>query len=76
MANLRKEEDTMEQVLDGLGTVLYAMLGLLFVVGPGVLFWLVVVSVVVAVRWVAHGGPFQRVSHEGQAASSPSTIKG
>ena len=65
----------MEQVFEGLGTVLRAMLGLLFVVGPGVLFWLIVVGVVAAVRWVAHGGPFERIHHESQATSTPSTIK-
>ena len=65
----------MEQVFEGLGTVLRAMLGLLFVVGPGVLFWMVVAGVVMAVRWVAHGGPFERVHHKSQATSSPSTIK-
>ena len=65
----------MEQVLEGIGTVLRAMLGLLLVVGPGVLFWMVVAGVVLAVRWVGQHGPFHRVSHEGQASSSPSTIK-
>ena len=64
----------MEQVFEGLGTVLRAMLGLLFVVGPGVLLWLVVASVAVGVRWVARRVPFQRVQ-EGQGASSPSTVK-
>ena len=65
----------MEQVFEGLGTVLGAMLGLLLIVGPGVLFWMVVAGVVMVVRWVAHGGPFERVHHESQTASSPSTIK-
>ena len=65
----------MEQVLEGLGTVLRALLGLLFVVGPGVLFWLVIAGVVLTVRWVGQHGPFQRVGHEGQTASSPSTVK-
>ena len=65
----------MEQVFEGLGTVLRAMLGLLFVVGPGVLFWMIVVGVVMGVRWVAHGGPLRRVHPESHATSTPSTIK-
>ena len=65
----------MEQVFDGLSTALRAMLGLLIVIGPGMLFWLIVVGVVAGVRWVTQRGPFQRVRHESQATSSPSTVK-
>jgi hypothetical protein len=65
----------MEQVFDGLSTALRAMLGLLIVVGPGVLFWLVVTGVIVAVRWVTQRGPFHRVHHEGRAISGSSPVK-
>jgi hypothetical protein len=54
----------MEQVLEGLGTVLRALLGLAFVVGPGMLFWLAVAGIIMAIRWVSHRSPFQRVNHQ------------
>ena len=65
----------MEQVFEGMTTVLRAMLGLVFIAGPGVLFWMIVVGVAMGVRWVAHRGPFQRVSRESQVTSTPSTVK-
>jgi len=61
----------MEQVFDGLSTALRAMLGLLIVIGPGMVFWLVVVGVAAGVRWVTHRVTLERVQ-EGQGASSPS----
>ena len=65
----------MEQAFEGIADLLRAMLGLLLIVGPGMLFWLVVAGVVMAVRWAGQHGPFHRVSHESQTASSPSTVK-
>ena len=65
----------MEQVFDGLSTALRAMLGLLIVIGPGVIFWLVVVGVASGVRWVTHRGTVESVQ-EGQGASSTSTAEG
>lgn len=64
----------MEQVFDGLSTVLRVMLGLLIVTCPGMLFWLVVVGLGAGVRWVTHRDPVETVQ-EGQGASSPSTVK-
>ena len=64
----------MEQVFDGLSTALRAMLGLLIVIGPGILFWLIVAGVATGVRWVTHRGPVERVQ-EVQGASSPSTAE-
>ena len=64
----------MEQVFDGLSTALRAMLGLLIVIGPGMLFWLIVVGVAAGIRWVTQRGPVERVQ-EAQGASSPSTVK-
>jgi len=64
----------MEQVLEGMGTVLRAMLGLVFIAGPGVLFWMIVVGVVMGIRWVVRRGQFQRVHPESQATSTPTTV--
>ena len=63
----------MEQVFDGLSTTLRALLGLLIVIGPGMLFWLIVVGVAAGFRWVTRRGPIE--VQEGQGASSPSTVK-
>lgn len=65
----------MDQVFEGIGTVLRAVLGLLFILGPGMLFWMVVVGVVMGVRWVTRRGSFQGVHPESQATSNPSTVK-
>ena len=41
----------------------------------GLVLWLVVTGVIVAVRWVTQRGPFQRVHHEGRAISGSSPVK-
>ena len=64
----------MEQIFDGLSTTLRALLGLLIVIGPGMLFWLIVVGVTAGFRWVTRRGPVESVQ-EGQGSSSPSTVK-
>lgn len=64
----------MEQVFDGLSTGLRALLGLLIVIGPGMLFWLVVAGVAAGVRWVTHRGTVES-AQEGPIASTTSTVK-
>lgn len=64
----------MEQVFDGLSTTLRALLGLLIVIGPGMIFWLIVVGVTAGFRWVTQRGPSEEVQ-ESQGASNPSTVK-
>lgn len=64
----------MEQVLEGLGTGLRAMLGTAILVGPGVLFWLVVASLIVAIRWVGQKLPLKRLPGS-NTTHTPSTIK-
>jgi hypothetical protein len=67
----------MEQVFDGLSTTLRALLGLLIVIGPGMLFWLIVVGVTAGVRWVTRRGSVETIEtvQEGAGVSSPSTVK-
>jgi hypothetical protein len=65
----------MEQIADGLGTFLRAMLGTAIMLGPGVLFWLIVAGAIIAVRWVGQRLPLKRLP-ENPTTQSPSTIKG
>ena len=65
----------MEQVADGMGTLLRALLGTAIMIGPGVLFWMAAVAIVVAVRWVGQKLPLKRLAGD-STTQTPSTIKG
>jgi len=56
----------MEPVLEWLVTVWHVILASIFALTPGMLVWLVVLSIVLAVRWVSHSGPYQRLFHGGR----------
>ena len=62
----------MEQVIEGLGTALRALLGTAILLGPGMLFWLLVASVIVTIRWVGQKLPKRLPDGSTQ---SPTTIK-
>lgn len=64
----------MEQVIEGLGTAFNALLGTLILIGPGLLFWLLVASVIVTFRWVGQKLPLKKLS-ESSSTQSPTTIK-
>ena len=64
----------MEQVADWIGNLLRALLGTAIMVGPGVLVWLVVASLIVAIRWVGQKLTLKRLSGN-PTTQSPSTIK-
>ena len=64
----------MEQVADGMGTLLNALLGTAIMVGPGVLFWMAVVGIIVAVRWVGEKLSLKRLPGN-TTTQSPTTIK-
>lgn len=63
----------MEQVIEGLGTALRALLGTAILLGPGMLFWLLVAGVLVTIRWVGQKLPLKRLS--GSNTQTPTTIK-
>jgi hypothetical protein len=58
----------MEQVLDWVVTALRAMLAGMFAMAPGMIFWLVVVTIFIAIRTVGHSRPLQKLSHRGETA--------
>ena len=64
----------MEPVTEGFGTLLNALLGTAIMVGPGVLFWMAVVGIIVAVRWVGEKLPLKKLSGN-TTTQSPTTIK-
>ena len=51
----------MEPVLVWFGTVLRVMLAGILALTPGMLVWLVVLSIVLAARWVGHSSLYQRL---------------
>ena len=57
----------MEQVLDWVLTVLGATTAGLLAMAPGMIFWLVIVSIYMAIRRLGHSGPFERLLHGGEA---------
>jgi hypothetical protein len=58
----------MEQVFEGLATVLRAMLAGMIALTPGMIVWLVVLGILLAIRWVGRSGPYQRLRHGGRIA--------
>ncbi len=64
----------MEQVVEGLGTALRALLGTAILLGPGMLFWLLVASVIVTIRWVGQKLPSKKLSGS-PSTQNPTTIK-
>lgn len=58
----------MEQVLDWVVTALRAMMAGMFAMAPGMIFWLVVISVFMAIRGLGHSGPFQKLLRRGKTA--------
>jgi hypothetical protein len=64
----------MEQVIEGLGTALHALLGTAILLGPGLLFWLLVASVIVTFRWVGQKLPLKKLSGS-PSSQRPTTIK-
>ena len=58
----------MEQVLDWVVTALRATMAGMFAMAPGMIFWLVVVSVFAAIRGVGRSSPFQKLLHRGETA--------
>jgi hypothetical protein len=53
----------MEQLFEGLGILWRVLLAGMLAMTPGMLVWLVVLSVFLAIRWVSHRGPFQRLRY-------------
>lgn len=64
----------MEQVAEGIGNLLRALLGTAIIVGPGVLFWMAAVGIIVAVRWVGEKLSLKRLPGN-TTTQSPTTIK-
>ena len=58
----------MEPVLVWFGNVLRVMLAGILALTPGMLVWLVVLSVALAIRWVSRSGLYQRLFHGHRAA--------
>ena len=53
----------MEQALEWVVTALGAMAAGMFAMAPGMIFWLVVISVFMTIRGVGRSGPLQRFLH-------------
>jgi hypothetical protein len=58
----------MEQVFEWLGIVLRVVAASMFALTPGMLVWLAVLGVFLAIRRVGHSGPYQRLRHGDQIA--------
>jgi hypothetical protein len=54
----------MEQVLESVVTVLGAITAGMFAMAPGMIFWLVVITVFKTIRGVRRSGPFQMFLHQ------------
>ena len=46
----------MAEIIEWVGLFLRAVLGTIFMLAPGIVFWLVVVGIVAAIWWVRHAG--------------------
>lgn len=58
----------MEQVVESLGTVVRVLLAGMLALTPGMLVWLVVLNILLAIRWVGGSGPYQRLRPRGRTA--------